>query len=135
MKMKMNFNEAIECAKNCRIDDHSDWRVPSIEDLSTLASYKRNNIDLSMFNFNTSNYWSSTTHAYYPDYAWHVDFYDGYVNSYDKGGSFYVRCVRSGEYDRFGCLVSRKLSQNEELFTIKEHTIVDNRTLLEWALH
>ena len=42
--------------------------------------------------FETYDYWSSTENV--SDFAWLVDFYNGYVNYGNKDYSDYVRCVR-----------------------------------------
>ncbi len=41
-------------------------------------------------------YWSSSSHAAYPSYAWFVYVYGAVVGLYDKGDYHYVRCVRPG---------------------------------------
>lgn len=132
--MKMNLEEALKYAKTCSINGYDDWRIPSIQEWFTILSYKHNNINLSIFNFNTSSYWSSTTLANYPSNAWIVYFGNGYVYYYNKYLSFYVRCVRGGQYDKLGNLIIHNLQDSEELFTIKENTIIDNRTGLEWSI-
>lgn len=132
LKMRMNFNEALEHAKNCRIDGHEDWRVPSIQELSTLIFYKRENIDISCLNFDASYYWSSTTDAEYSDSAWGVYFGDVSIGNDLKNYCFYVKCVRGGEYDKLGNLIFYNLNDDKTLFTINDETIVDNRTGLEW---
>ncbi|OPL16014.1 MAG: hypothetical protein AVO38_01780 [delta proteobacterium ML8_D] len=82
---------------------HDDWRLPTVTELSWLVRadkpYPGPSIDTTYFqNSNSSYYWSSTTYAGYPDYAWHVHFYGGYVIHYgDKSDSSYVRAVRGGQ--------------------------------------
>ncbi|EOW9407664.1 DUF1566 domain-containing protein [Vibrio cholerae] len=44
-----------------------------------------------------SYYWSSSPNANDSGSAWYVDFYDGYVDDYDKGANYHVRLVRSGQ--------------------------------------
>jgi hypothetical protein len=41
-------------------------------------------------------YWSATTHALNPYFAWFVYFFDGYVYYYGKDFDLYVRAVRGG---------------------------------------
>lgn len=132
--MEMNFNEALKYAKNCRIDGYSDWRIPSIQEWLTIMSYKHSKIDISCMNFNAPNYWSSIKHEYLNNNAWSVSLTLGNVNHYNTYSSFYVRCVRGGQYDKLGLLIIHNLQNSEELFTVKQNTVIDNRTSLEWSL-
>ena len=99
---------------------HSDWRLPTIKELTTIVDssipfpgpiintdYFPNTV-LSLYSY----YWSSTTYAGYPSYAWFVCFcslYSGVVwslpKSYDDvDGGGYVRAVRSAQcvsFDNF----------------------------------
>ncbi len=90
---------------------HTDWRIPNQNELLTLVNYQNVNpaVDAA---FNTScvpgctvstcsctqstNYWSSTTYPYYPNFAWYVVFYAGHGNAESKGGNIWVRAVRGG---------------------------------------
>ncbi len=80
----------------------NDWRLPSKKELITIVDY---NIPYPGPTINTTyfpntiapGYWSSTTYAYLPDYAWYVVFSYGYVYYGYKGHDYgYVRCVRAG---------------------------------------
>ena len=42
-------------------------------------------------------YWSSSTNTFSPEYAWHVDFSTGGVNSVGKTTSLKFRCVKDGD--------------------------------------
>lgn len=128
----MTFDEAIEYAKQYRKDGYDDWRIPSLHEWFTILSYKNNKIDLSMVKLNASSYWSSTTNTSHQDYAWYVYLGYGYVSSTNKSSSFCIKCVRGGQYDSFGLLITRNLNEDEELFTIKDGIVIDNRTGLEW---
>ena len=79
----------------------SDWRLPSIQELSTLVNAERaqNSIDLNHFANNVSSgYWSSTTYALYSGNAWRVLFdYGGLVYDGYKSYSYYARAVRGGQ--------------------------------------
>lgn len=82
------------------------WRLPTIEELSSLVDPSRTdpalpeghpftNVKVADFHWS-----SSSTYAGYPDGAWYVDFDFGFVHYYAKTGDYYVRCVRGGHgYD------------------------------------
>jgi hypothetical protein len=88
---------------------HNDWRIPNVKELQSIVDYGTYSPAVAAaFNTNcaaactvttcsctsSSYYWSATTYAD-ANYAWRVDFYDGYVNAGYKstdGGT--VRAVR-----------------------------------------
>jgi len=94
----------IAALNSSQFGGHSDWRLPTVKELSFLLDRGRYfpTINTTYFSTVSSVYWSSTTRAYYPPvYAWYVDFYDGYVGSYTKSLNYYVRAVRSGQCGQF----------------------------------
>ena len=90
---------------------HKDWRVPNVKELQSIVNYQNESPAVSPA-FNTgcapgctvltcsctvsSYYWSSSTYAYYPGYAWNVGFDYGFVSYFYKSISYYVRAVRAG---------------------------------------
>jgi hypothetical protein len=84
---------------------HSDWRLPSVKELSTLIEPCRENpaINDSVFpETPSSDFWSGSPYAYTSGYAWRVSF--GYDYGYDYGRGLYhrngglkVRLVRGGQ--------------------------------------
>jgi hypothetical protein len=90
------WTDAIDYCENLILGGHSDWRLPNKKELLSIVDYGQYNPPINaVFTKTTSNdYWSSTTPAYYTDYAWVVSFYKGRTSYYGKSNSYYVRCVR-----------------------------------------
>lgn len=76
------------------------WRLPTIEELSSLVDNDNSNPALPtghpFTNVQSSYYWSSTTGADSTSFAWYVHFNNGSVHFHVKSPSFYVWCVRGG---------------------------------------
>lgn len=78
------------------------WRLPTIKELATLVNLGRVKPAIDpIFAATThstsetsSNYWSATTKAGDPPYAWLVNFYYGHINAESlKSSGYYVRAV------------------------------------------
>lgn len=74
----------------------TDWRLPTVEELSSLVdSSFNNNIDSNYFpNSTGSYYWSSSSRADFSDFAWYVKFDYGQIYNYGKSTGTKVRLVR-----------------------------------------
>ncbi|WP_186441046.1 DUF1566 domain-containing protein [Desulfamplus magnetovallimortis] len=97
--VKRTWEAACQYCENLVLDGHSDWRIPDVEELSSIVDYTIYNPSISNEIFNnvkSSYYWSGSKHAYLTSYAWYVHFLGGRVEGNAKSKSYYVRCVRSG---------------------------------------
>jgi hypothetical protein len=70
------------------------WKLPTIHELITLIDYEKINPATDLPKMEADYYWSSSTSMYYRDYAWLVDFDDGYVYYHHKTYHYRIRCVR-----------------------------------------
>jgi parallel beta-helix repeat protein len=102
----------------------SDWRLPTIEELSFIINDGKYEPAINTTYFRNTmsyDYWSSTTYAYDTGYAWCVYFYNGYVSINNKSSSCYVRAVRGGQSGLLGDLVING-----------DSTVTDTSTGLMW---
>jgi len=118
------WSEARTYCDNKTLGGYSDWRLPTIKELTTIVDYGRSDpaIDSVFENVQSSSYWSSTTYSDYTDYAWDINFLYGYADyGYKKNNIYNVRCVRGNSLPES----SFSRDQTEEIVT-------DNTTGLIW---
>jgi len=90
---------AIDYCENLTLGSYEDWRLPNMNELTSLVDDSKFNPSIdTVFLYTASNYyWSSTTYANRSSYAWIVLFYNGGQSYYVKSNYRYVRCVRAGQ--------------------------------------
>jgi|GEM_PF-699443 len=103
------WEQALTYCENLTLGGYSDWRLPNRNELQTIVDYSRYMPAINttffpgtLYNYYPFYYWSSTTDAYYTDYAWGVSFFNGAIygdglNYTIKSGTLFVRAVRDGQ--------------------------------------
>ncbi|PTN35132.1 DUF1566 domain-containing protein [Desulfonatronum sp. SC1] len=100
------WQQAMEAAESLTWANQDDWRLPNRNELQSLVDYSLFSPSIApVFADYTEHYWSSTTNAHFPDYAWLVYFFSGDVSVSGKPASHYVRAVRAG-HSTVGSFVS-----------------------------
>jgi len=94
-----SWYKAIDYCETLTLADHGDWRLPTVQELTSLTNIGRYApaIDTQFFpQCLSAVYWSVSPRASNPDYAWFVSFVTGNAFWYDKYSNNCVRCVREG---------------------------------------
>ena len=93
------WQDAIDYCERLSLDEHSDWRLPNINELLSMVDNTKYNPAIRdiFVNFTSDYYWSSTTNAGGTSYAWRVHFSSGFSRYGTKTNEYYVRCVRAGQ--------------------------------------
>ena len=93
-----SWQEALAAAEASTFATYSDWRLPNIKELSSLAARDRHDpaINSTIFpNASTWSHWSASPYGDSSDIAWALDFSLGLDTAYDRGDNGKIRLVRS----------------------------------------
>jgi len=96
---KVEWNDAINYCETLELDNHTDWRLPNINELKTIVDSSK---DVSIINGfeqigeeGSLEYWTSTSVDATPSSAWIIYFSSGAIGGISKNSSCYFRCVRN----------------------------------------
>jgi len=94
-----SWQDAINYCEALTLGSYDDWRLPNINELSSIVDDTKTSPSMSpIFQVFASYYiWSSTTYASNSNSAWYVIFRYGYHDTYPKDSNLHVRCVRAGQ--------------------------------------
>ena len=93
------WTDGIDYANGLDFAGFTDWRLPNINELSSLVDYALLSpcINATFFTCNSDEYWTSTTYVGTATAAWVIDFDTGYSWYYHKtNNTRFIRCVRGG---------------------------------------
>lgn len=96
----LNWQGALEAASSSTLAGHSDWRLPNIKELASLAALDRYGtaINTTAFPNTPSEYfWSSSPSTNDSGDAWGVNFSIGGDYLYNRADYYRVRLVRSSQ--------------------------------------
>ena len=96
-----NWNDAINYCYSLNIGGRRGWRIPTIDELSSLVDPTQENPALPsghpFVNVQPGYYWSSTEYAGDPDSAWYMSMIGGYPTGFYKSSSNLAWAVRGGQ--------------------------------------
>ena len=95
---KLSWAEAKHAADTARIADFSDWRLPTVYELSHIAELQCHQPAINLMLFPTTpaiDFWSATEFINNTDMAWLVHFAYGENHSAKKANPAAIRLVRS----------------------------------------
>jgi hypothetical protein len=121
------FQQALSYCENLTLGGYSDWRIPTVKELSFIIDRARDNpsINISYYpdTIVSEYYWTSTdfTDPAIPNFVWLVHFSVGYTNNSGNksSGNFYVRAVRGEQ-------------TSNSFFDNGDGTVTDHNTGLMW---
>ncbi|GEK09397.1 Lcl C-terminal domain-containing protein [Pseudoalteromonas peptidolytica] len=94
---QLTWQQALIAASQDSFADFSDWHVPNIKELASIVLHQcvAPAVNATIFpTTKSNNYWSATTQASQPTFAWAYQFADGKNNPTNKTSDAFVRLVR-----------------------------------------
>jgi len=88
-----DWSSASTLCSNSRVGGFSNWRLPTIGELSVLYTYRTTIGGFSTTSSTDSRYWSSSSAG--STYYYYYNFYLGSQNYADRSSTYRVRCVRT----------------------------------------
>jgi len=110
----MTWDNTLSYSENLSLAGFTDWRLPTIEELRSIVDHSRYYPAVNSTFFpdtKLSAYWSSSSRAEAPNYAWPVGFSFGDGYNYVKIDTHYARSVRGGQVCSLGHLFISSPSQ------------------------
>ncbi len=91
-----NWQGAIDYCNSLTLGGYSNWRLPTLKEMTTIVDYGRYDpaIDPVFQNVSNSWYWTSTISKTNTSYSWILDFSYGDDNYYNQNSYRLFRCVR-----------------------------------------
>ncbi len=123
-----SWQQAVDYCEGLDYGGFTDWRLPSVEELSTLPDYGKYipAIDSDVFpETDPSYFWTSSVYAVLNTYVWLTYFNNGDVDRYLKTKYYYARCVRGEQYKNGSVFTKITLTGQD--------VIKDERTGIIWA--
>jgi hypothetical protein len=95
-KTDLTFDEALEYSTQLSKETGLEWRIPTIEELSSLIDRSRANPATEFPDMPPIWFWSSTSLDVRPDvFTWHINYAYGFSANMHFNGRYAVRLVRS----------------------------------------
>ncbi len=123
-----SWQQAVDYCEGLDYGGFTDWRLPSVEELSTLPDYGKYipAIDSDVFpETDPSYFWTSSVYAVLNTYVWLTYFNNGDVGIYLKTKYYNARCVRGEPYKNGSVFTKITLTGQD--------VIKDERTGIIWA--
>ncbi len=97
--LALTWRAALAAAVADTTAGHTDWRLPNAKELDAIVELCGYGPAINQAAFPATApaaYWSATTHASSPAYAWNTSFQTGQFGARTKAGTAYARLVRGG---------------------------------------
>ncbi|MGD8523831.1 MAG: DUF1566 domain-containing protein [Desulfobacterales bacterium] len=95
------WQRAIFYSRNISLGNRMGWRLPTVEELSSLVDPSQSDPKLPnghpFINVQSDLYWTATAYESLSDYAWGVNMPNAYVQHYPKKNYYFVWPVRGGK--------------------------------------